>query len=271
MKHLFKPVMAEIKKIVEETPDTRSFYFEREVINDFLPGQFAELWVPGTGEVPISIASSPHDDVLIFTVKKVGRVTGALFEKKEGDEIGIRGPFGRGFPLEKFTGKNLVFVGGGIGLPPLISTLRFAVREGFDRITLLYGARTPEDIVYREELKNLPDKVDVYLTVDRGDESWQGEVGVVTRLIREDTVNPENSVAMICGPGIMMFYTVKKLMEVGFSPENIYLSLEHHMKCAVGKCGHCRIGPYFVCVHGPVFSYEVLKEVEEKYAGDIWG
>ncbi len=271
MRHFFKPVMAKIKKIVDETPDTRSFYFDRNVLRDFSPGQFAELWVPGAGEVPISIASTPDDDMLMFTVKKVGKVTGALFEKKEGDEIGIRGPFGHGFPLEKFEGKNLVFVGGGIGLPPLMATLRYAEKNGFTKITLFYGARTPDDIVYKDTLSNLPEGVNVYLTVDQGDENWSGEVGVVTNLIQSDRVDPENSVAMVCGPGVMMYYTVKKLLEVGFKPEDIYLSLEHHMKCAVGKCGHCRIGPYFVCVDGPVFSYKTLREVEEKFAGDIWG
>ncbi len=271
MRHFFKPVMADIKQIVEETPDTKSFFFDRNVFGEFSPGQFAELWVPGVGEIPISIASSPEENELKFTVKKVGTVTAALFGKKVGDSIGIRGPFGHGFPIDGLDGKRLVFIGGGIGLPPLMSALVYASQKGFENITLLYGARTPADIVYKDLLSRLKGSVRVFLTVDRGDSSWTGEVGVVTNLIREETVRPENSVAFVCGPGIMMFYTVRKLLEVGFDPGDIYLSLEQHMKCAIGKCGHCRIGPYFVCVDGPVFSYTTLKEVEEKFAGDIWG
>jgi len=272
MKHVFKPTMAVIKKVVQETPDTKSFFFKRDLWDNHKPGQFAELWVPGTGEIPLSIASSPDDEFITFTVKKVGSVTSALFEKKEGDTIGIRGPFGNGFPLEKFNGRELVFVGGGIGLPPLMSTIIYALgrRESFQGIKLFYGARTPADLVYRDQLEKLSEKINVYLTVDQGTDSWEGSVGVVTEIITPERVNPDNSVAMVCGPGIMMYFTVKKLMELGFKPSNIYLSLEHHMKCAVGKCGHCRIGPYYVCVDGPIFSYETLKEVEEKFAGDIW-
>lgn len=272
MRHFFKPVMTNIKKVVRETPDTKSFFFDRDLWESHVPGQFAELWVPGTGEIPLSIASSPNDKYITFTVKKAGSVTAELFNKKEGDSVGIRGPFGNGFPIEKFNGKELVFVGGGIGLPPLMSTILYALhrKDSFKGITLFYGARTPKDLVYRNQLEELSKKINVYLTVDKGTNSWKGPVGVVTEIITQARVYPEDSVAMVCGPGIMMYFTVKKLIDLGFKPSDIYLSLEHHMKCAVGKCGHCRIGHYYVCVDGPIFSYELLKEVVIKYAGDIW-
>ncbi len=269
MRHaLFKPVLKKIKRIVEETPDTRSFYFDKDGWAGHTPGQFAELWVPGVGEIPISIASPSKSDELVFTVKKVGTVSSALFEKKVSDTIGLRGPFGHGFPLQEFAEKNLILIGGGIGLPPLMSVILEAL--GKNKIRLFYGARTPADIVYKPLLNELKDKIDIYLTVDVGDESWDGEVGVVTNLLKPELVHPYNSVAFVCGPGIMMYYTVKRLLELGFREENIYLSLEHHMKCAVGKCGHCRIGPYYVCVDGPVFPYSKLREVEEKFAGTVF-
>lgn len=264
--------MASIRKIVKETPDIKTFYFDRSLWESHIPGQFAELWVPGAGEIPLSIASSPGENHIAFTVKKVGLVTSELFNKQEGDRIAIRGPFGNGFPLEKFKGKELVFVGGGIGLPPLMSTIIFALnsRNSLKGITLFYGARTPDDIVYKKQLEELSKEISVYLTVDSGNDSWDGPIGVVTEIITPERVNPKNSIAMVCGPGIMMYFTVKKLMNLGFKASDIYLSLEHHMKCAVGKCGHCRIGPYYVCTDGPVFSYESLEEIEKKYAGDIW-
>jgi len=271
---IFSPRMMEIVEVIEEAPDVKTFRFSPDDWEAHVPGQFVQVWVPGAGEIPLSIASAPSlAPQFEITVKQVGEVTRELFRLRRGDYVGIRGPFGKGFPLDKIVGKSVNIVGGGIGLPPLMSFLREAIqkRESFGKLTLCYGARTPEDLIYREELEEMAEKeVDVHLTVDIGNEDWPGPVGVVTELCEEHRISIEESISLICGPGVMMYFTVEKLLNLGFPAEHIYLSLEQHMKCGVGKCGHCRIGPYYVCVDGPVFSLPVIREVERKYAGKVF-
>lgn len=233
------------------------------------PGQFVEVSVLGVGEAPISISSSPSRSGLYFElcVRKVGDVTAALHRLSPGDRVGVRGPFGRGFPIEKFRGKDLLFAPGGLGLAPLRSLINQVLDERalFGRVIILYGARTPSELLFKEELKEWARRSDVelLLTVDRGDETWQGNVGVITTLFKNISVYPRNTVAITCGPPVMYRFVLMELMGKGISEGNIYLSLERRMKCGVGKCGHCQINNIYACQSGPVFSYKEIKGLEE--------
>ncbi len=269
----FIPRVFKIHDVIDEGRDLKTFRFQVVDWPEHKPGQFVELWVPGTGEFPVSIASpSGSLPTLDLTVKRVGEVTSRLFQLKRGDTVGLRGPFGKGFPFEEIVGYHINLVAGGIGLPPLMSFVREAVqqRNRFGEINLFYGTRTPGELLYLGELNELSGKgVNVHLTVDEGNETWRGNVGVVTKLLLEKRVRVKNSVTFICGPGIMMHFTVKRLKELGVPDESIFLSMEQHMKCGVEKCGHCRIGPYYVCTDGPVFPLPKLEEVERNFAGRI--
>jgi len=233
------------------------------------PGQFVEVSVFGIGEAPISVSSSPSrsDGVIELCVRKVGNVTSALHRMRSGATIGIRGPFGRGFPYEKFRGKDLLFAPGGLGLAPLRSLFNQVLDERalYGRVILLYGARTPAELLFKDELKlwqARPD-VEMLLTVDRGDESWTGNVGVITTLFRHISIYPRNTIAVTCGPPVMYRFVLMELFGRGISEGNIYLSLERRMKCGVGKCGHCQINHVYTCQSGPVFSYAEIKGLEE--------
>jgi sulfite reductase subunit B len=233
------------------------------------PGQFIEVSVLGVGEAPISISSSPSRSNKSFElcVRRVGDVTSALHSLKPGDKVGIRGPFGRGFPFEKFRGKDLLFAPGGLGLAPLRSLINQVIDERamFGRVVILYGARNPGELLFKDELKHWDEMEDVelYLTVDRGDDSWTGNTGVITTLFRHISVYPRNSVAATCGPPIMYRFVLMELFGKGISEGNIWLSLERRMKCGVGKCGHCQINNVYACQSGPVFSYKEIKGLEE--------
>jgi NAD(P)H-flavin reductase len=223
----------------------------------FAPGQFNMLYVFGVGEVPISISSDPHAaPTLEHTTRVVGAVTGAMRRLTRGDTIGIRGPFGSHWPLEVADGRDLVIVAGGIGLAPLRPALYglIARRQNYRRIVLLYGTRTPDDILYRHELERWRGKFDmeIHVTVDRAAGDWHGNVGVVTTLIARAPFEPSNSVALVCGPEVMMRFTIMELQKRGVAQERIFASLERNMKCAVGFCGHCQYGPAFICRDGPV-------------------
>ncbi len=269
MNNPFAPRPARILSIKDETPNIKTFKIEPEGNFSFLAGQFASLTIPGIGEAPFTPSSSPNRLPLEFTIMKVGRVTTTLFSLKEGSLLGIRGPFGKPYPLDKFEGKEVLIVGGGVGLAPLRS-LFLALTSNinkYKKIYIRYGARTPKDIVYKEELKEWSEikRCDILLTVDVGDALWKGRVGVVTTILDKIPCNVKNSVAVVCGPPIMMKFVTYRLLEAGFPGSAIYLSMEKNMSCGIGMCGHCRVGRYFVCRDGPVLTWEDIKDIEDPF------
>jgi NAD(P)H-flavin reductase len=231
-----------------------------------MPGQFNMLYVFGVGEVPISISGDPEDSsALQHTTRAVGTVTKALQRLKKGGTVGIRGPFGSQWPVDQARGCDCVIVTGGIGLAPLRPALYslLAHRERYRKIVLLYGARSPEDILYRRELERWRSKLDldVHVTVDRAGSDWRGTVGVVPTLVRRVRFDPSNTTAMVCGPEVMMRFTLRELESRGVEDRQIYLSMERNMKCAVGFCGHCQFGPTFICKDGPVFRFDRIAAI----------
>jgi len=287
MKDVYFPDIAIIDNIRDETGDVRTFTmrFKDPAIQESLSyrsGQFFEVSIFGVGEMPISITSTPsRKGFFQLSVKNVGLVSAALHSLPPGSQVGIRGPFGNGFHYEKVFGKDLLFVGGGIGLAPLRSLINNVLdnRKNFGRIAILYGARTPGDLVFKDEFKVWQNKPDVTMlvTVDRGDESlsracppaagesreWTGNVGVVTTLLPKVQIETESTIAFVCGPPVMIPFVIKDLLRLGFTDDTIITTLERHMKCGVGKCGHCCIGHKYVCVDGPVFSYREMKAMME--------
>lgn len=234
----------------------------------FKPGQFNMLYVFGIGEVPMSISGDPtRPDLLVHTTRDVGAVTQAMHRLRTGAFIGVRGPFGTPWPIERVIGKDVVLIAGGIGIAPLRPVLYEIAshRQDFGAVILLYGTRSPEDIVFRRELEHwrAADGVDVFLTVDHAMGAWPGHVGVVTALIPQAPFDPINTVALLCGPEVMMRFSADGLRKRGVPQDAIYLSMERNMKCAVGFCGHCQFGPSFVCKDGPVFVYERVKRLLE--------
>ncbi len=279
MNDLYRPRPVAIRKTVieNEARDIKTFELvfleqeEREKFK-FSCGQFAMLSVLGAGESPIGIASSPLDDeYLQFTVKRypTGVVTTALHDLEEGSQIGVRGPYGNFFPLKSMEDKNILIVGGGFAFTTLRSTIRYLLddknRSRFRDITVLYGARSPGELIYKSELKQWEERDDVnmYVTVDRGEEKWKGRVGLVPNVLKEVAPSSENSIALVCGPPIMLKYTMPPLLDLGFSPERIITSLERRMSCGIGKCGRCNIGSKYVCKDGPVFTYKELRGLPE--------
>ena len=271
----YQPDLATVEEIIEETPDTRTFlavFRDPELRESFTyePGQFQEVSVFGVGEATFCLTSTPtRPGVVEFSVKQVGQVTTALHEMSPGDIVGIRGPFGNWFPYGEWKGKRLLFIGGGIGMAPLRSLLNFCLdnRADYGPIDLIYGARTPQDLCFRSEFddwRSAPD-TRVFLTVDRGDESWQGNVGFVPAYLMDLAPSPANTIAITCGPPVMIKYVLESLEKLNFAPEQIYTTLEMKMKCGIGKCGRCNIGEKFVCIDGPVFSYAQLKELPPEF------
>ncbi len=279
MNNLYRPRLVTIRKTIieNEAKDIKTFelvFLEQEDREKFkfACGQFAMLSVLGAGESPIGIASSPLDDeYLQFTVKRypTGVVTTALHDLEEGSQIGVRGPYGNFFPLETMQDKNILIVGGGFAFTTLRSTIRYLLddknRSRFKDITVFYGARSPGELIYKSELKQWEERKDinVYITVDKGEEDWKGRVGLVPNVLKEAAPSSENSMAVVCGPPIMLKYTMPPLLDLGFSPERIITSLERRMSCGIGKCGRCNIGSKFVCKDGPIFSYKELRELPE--------
>ncbi|MBM3290669.1 MAG: Ni/Fe hydrogenase subunit gamma [Candidatus Hydrogenedentes bacterium] len=261
-----------IKTVRKETSDTFTFELRRPdtAAAPFKPGQFNMLYVYGVGEVAISISGDPAEpDTLVHTTRAVGTVTRTMATLRPGQVIGVRGPYGRGWPIDEAEGQDIVVVTGGIGLAPLRPLLYhvLANRGKYGRLVLLYGARTPNDILYRKELERWRGRFDmeVLITVDRSIGGWRGHVGVVTQLIPRAPFDPYNAKAFVCGPEIMMKYTIEALVKRGLPTEDVYVSMERNMKCAVGFCGHCQYGPKFVCKDGPVFRYDEVKRLF-----DIW-
>lgn len=261
-----------VARVQRETFDTFTLNLEGPKDNGgfkFAPGQFNMLYVFGVGEVPISISGDPtNGDILVHTTRVVGTVTTAMGKLKQDDIIGVRGPYGTHWPVEDARGKDVVIVAGGIGLAPLRPALYYLLehRDKYNKVVLLYGTRTKEDILYRRELEQWRARFDleVHVTVDRGTGNWRGNVGVVTTLIPKAPFDPENAIALVCGPEIMMRFTVLELLKRGLPEEIIYLSMERNMKCGIGLCGHCQFGPHFTCKDGPVFPYNRIKDLLEK-------
>ena len=262
-----------VRAVAKETPDTFTLSLTPDAgSNDtsFQPGQFSMLWVFGVGELPISISGQPWQrDRLAYTVRSVGQATHALVRQKVGGGIGVRGPFGTGWPIEAARGHDVIVAAGGIGLAPLRPVIYHILRnrKQYGRLVVLYGSRSPRDLLYRKELASWArqPETQVLVTVDYGGLSWRGHVGVVTTLFKYARLQPAQSIAMACGPEIMMRFVTRELEAHGLKREDIYLSMERNMKCAVGFCGHCQWGPYFICKDGPIFSYENIRPLLEKY------
>ncbi|MBN1411568.1 MAG: FAD/NAD(P)-binding protein [Spirochaetales bacterium] len=233
------------------------------------PGQFAEISLAGIGEAPISISSSPvKTDHFEMVIRNVGNLTRALRTLKDGDRVGIRGPFGTSFPVnDVMKGKDLLYICGGMGLVPMRSVIQYTLdhRDDYGEITICYGTKSPSERLFTDELENWGKRKDIAFleTVDRGDDSWKGNVGVITKLMPGISIDPHKTVALVCGPPIMYKFVLLELRKMEMSNENIYMSLERHMKCGVGKCGHCQINGLYACQDGPVFKYSEIADVKE--------
>ena len=262
----YKTTKAEILKVTGETSNIKTFQLMPEKPLDFKTGQFVQFTVPGAGEAPFTPSSSQFEkDKFEVTIMKAGRVTAKIHGLKEKDIIGIRGPLGKGYPLDEFKGREILILGGGVGMAPLRSLLLTLLdeKDKYGKITLLYGAKTPEDIVYKERFDEWRKKgAEICRSVDKCDTGWNEKVGVVTCLCDDVKMNPGGGIAVVCGPPIMMKFGTMKLLEIGYKPESIYLSMEKNMSCGIGKCGHCALGKYFACKDGPVFKYSVIKDIE---------
>jgi NAD(P)H-flavin reductase len=276
IENVFVPKMAVLDRVVDEIDEVKTFYWhfenpaDQETFRRFKPGQFAQVSIMGAGEFPASLPPSPTEKEVFFTVRRVGSVTAAMHALKPGQRFGVRGPYGNGFPMEDYYGKNLVFVAGGIGLIPLRSCIVYArdQREKYKRLQVFYGARTPKDLMYVDVLRKWEQDpgFECSLTVDRADESWKGHSGVVGALFKKPGVEMtvDNTVVFICGPPVMFRFVLKDLKNMGFEDKNMVSTLERYMKCGVGKCGHCCIGVAYVCVDGPVFTLEQIRKLGEE-------
>ncbi|NIM10910.1 MAG: heterodisulfide reductase subunit F [Candidatus Aminicenantes bacterium] len=269
----YLPEPARIIGIKEEVTGQRAIKtFRTQFINggqfSYNCGQCAMLSVFGKGESMISISSAPYvKDYLQFSILKTGRVTTALHEMEVGDIIGVRGPYGNGFPMGDWKGRSLIFIGGGIGLAPLWGLLHTALqnRSEYSDLMLVYGARTSNDLVYKEELRELKKEIPVHLSVDTEEPGWDEFVGFVPENVKDKVKWPQNSIAITCGPPIMIKFAIMALKEMGFEDERIYTTVENKMKCGIGKCGRCSIGPHYICKDGPVYSWAKLKDLPTEY------
>lgn len=261
----YRPIEAEVLEVITETPTIKTIRLKPKEQIPFKTGQFIELTIPGVGEAPFTPSSRPSvRDLMEVTVMKVGKVTEKVNELKKGDVIGLRGPFGKGYPLDQFKGKEILVVGGGCGFAPLRSLMYtlFEMSKDFKKLFFRGGCRTPKELLYRSETEQWGKRKDLNfkLTVDKGDSGWKGHVGLVTTILDDVDMNYKSGLAIVCGPPIMMKFATKKLLEMGFKEENIYLSMEKNMSCGIGKCGHCRVGIYYACKDGPVFQYSKIKD-----------
>jgi len=268
MDNPYKPIAAEVEGVIIETPTIKTIKFKPRKPIVFKAGQFIELTIPGVGEAPFTPSSgSAECETMEVTVMRVGKVTEAVHTLKKGDTIGVRGPFGCGYPLEKFKGKEILVVGGGCGFAPLRSLMYefFNTMGEFKKLFFRGGCKTPAELLYRKEVESWFGKegLNLRLTVDKGDDEWKGNVGVVTTILDDVDMDCQNGIAIVCGPPVAMKFSTLKLLEMGFRDENIYLSMEKNMSCGIGKCGHCRIGTYYACKDGPVFSYDKIKNFPE--------
>lgn len=261
------PRPVSIRHMQRETHDTFTLTLEppdRDQGLPFIPGQFTMLYLFGVGEVPISISGDPAFPMrLVHTIRAIGSVTRPMQDMRHGSMLGVRGPFGTGWPVEEARGKDIVIVAGGIGLAPLRPLIYhlFNRREDYGHVSILYGARSPADILYCRELESWGGhlNVDVSVIIDHATTAWRGDVGVVTTLLDKVRCEAGKTLAMICGPEIMMRFTIRELNHLGIPDEQIYISMERNMQCATGFCGHCQYGPAFVCKDGPVFRFDRIK------------
>ena len=279
MKNPYLPLKARIEKVIMETEDRNIKTFELNFRNKeeeekfkFVPGQFAELSIPGKGEAPFGIASSPTEKGRVkFSINKTGLFTEAIHTMEEGEEIGVRGPLGNSYPIDELERKNLVLVSGGFAFTTLRSLTTYMLHEEnrsrFNNITVIYGARNPGLLLYKDELKEWEkrDDLDLYVTVDAAVDGWHGKVGFVPAITKEVAPSADNAYAIVCGPPIMIKFTVPVLQDLGFPPERTIFSLEMRMKCGIGMCGRCNIGNKYVCRDGPVFTLAQLHEMPDEY------
>jgi NAD(P)H-flavin reductase len=277
--NLYIPMLTTVKNIVSENKvnDIKTLELEfkkEEDYNNFnyIPGQFAEISLIGKGESPIGIASSPTEEGSIkFTIKKMGTVTSEFHNCNIGDVVGVRGPFGNGWPIEEMKGKNIVVIGGGFAFSTLRSLVIYLLnekhRKDYKKIIVIYGNRDSSEVLYRDVLEEWKkhDDIEVVLTIDREEEGWKEKVGFVAAIVKEVAPSSDNAIAVVCGPPIMIKTTIAVLEELKFNDEQILNSLEMRMKCGVGKCGRCNIGNKYVCIDGPVFSLAELKKLPSEY------
>ena len=259
------PELFRVKKRVLNNHNVVTLTLDPKQKFHFLPGQFNMLYAFGIGEIPISISGAPQNPKeLIHTIKNVGAVSQAIFNSEVKTQIGVRGPYGKGWPLNLAKGKDLILVAGGIGLAPLRPVLEYVSnnRDEFNKVILLYGARRKEDLLFQEDFARWrSNQIECLATLDLGDPNWNGHVGLVTSLLNYIDFNPDKALAMICGPEIMFRFVSQDLIRRGMFEKEIYLSLERNMKCAIGNCGHCQLGPYFLCQDGPVVNYQKMKKL----------
>lgn len=260
------PRVGRVKRRSRETWNTWTLELEPEAGDPgFAPGQFNMLYVLGVGEVPISMSGDPAKPGLVHTVRAVGPVSEALTALRPGDTLGLRGPYGSAWPVDEAAGRDVVVMAGGIGLAPLRPLIYRLLAEPrrYGRISLLYGTRSPEDIVFRRQLERWGRRrgAAVSIIVDHAGAGWTGQVGVVTSLLRPGLFDPDNAMAFLCGPEIMMRFCAAALMDLGLPEQAIYLTMERNMKCAIGHCGHCQLGPTFICLDGPVFRFDRLRPI----------
>jgi len=269
MNNEYLPKRAVIEGIRDETFDVKTFTLrlkDKAGALKYKPGQFMILSLPGYGEAPFTFSSCPAKDGRFqISVKKIGSLTQAMHELGKNDAVGVRGPYGNSFPLDEMKNKDILFVAGGIGMAPLRSAIQhvFKNRKDYGKVEIIYGARTPQDMVYKEEIetwRNVPD-TDIQLTVDMPDNAWGGACGVVCVLFPKIKLSPKNTITILCGPPVMIKFAIKDILKLGFKERSIYASLERYMKCGIGKCGHCYIKGKYVCVDGPNFSYAQMKEL----------
>ncbi len=267
MNNPYRYIEAEILDVIEESSTIKTFRLKPREPMTFRAGQFMDVTIPGVGEAPFT-PSSNHNrtDELDFTIMKAGRVTSILHSMKKGEILGLRGPYGKGYPLDLFKGKDIFIVGGGVGLAPLRALLYalFNEAENYNKIILKYGSRSPKDIIYKTEIDTWNHKArqfNMEVTCDIGDDTWKGNVGIVTTILKDINIDLANAVGIVCGPPIMMKFVTFKLLDLGFKDSQVHLSMEKNMSCGIGKCGHCRIGPYYACKDGPVFTYDKVKDL----------
>jgi sulfhydrogenase subunit gamma (sulfur reductase) len=275
MENIYLPELASIKEIIPETPNiqTLTIAFQDRRPLEALPGQFVELTLFGYGEFPVSVAGFPDKakDRFLITVQRKGRVTKELASLEPEATIGLRGPFGNGFPLSEMAGKDIILITGGIGLAPVRFLIDYLLkdREQYGKLTLLHGARTPSDLIYKntflfDQNKTRQSGLETFITVDEPDGNWKGYVGVVPGLLSQTEIVPDGTIAILCGPSIMMKSASLQLIEMGLKGEQIFLSMERRMQCGKGMCGHCMVGHKRVCIDGPVLSYGSIKGVLER-------
>jgi len=267
MNNPYYPIETLVEEVITETPTIKTFCLTPSRPIKFKAGQFMQLTVPGWGEAPFTPSSNPAvADKMEITILRTGKVTDALHALKPGAEVGLRGPFGKGYPMDKMEGKEVLVVGGGVGLAPLRSLIYALLSnpKKYKRVSIKYGARSPEELCFRRqhgEWAKAAPNVDFTVTIDVPASNWDGRVGLVTTLLDGLDIDLENSLAVSCGPEIMLKFVTLKMLEVGYKPPQIYLSMNRKMSCGMGKCGRCNVGHYYLCVDGPDMCYDKIKDV----------